>query len=58
MNEAKEIIIRDSRAVCPKCSGLVTTIVPHVVYKCIDCNTIYEPLEKGYCEEGVVVKEK
>ena len=58
MNEAKEIIIRDSRAICPKCSGLITPGVPYVWYKCRDCHTYYETVENGYNEYGVVVKER
>lgn len=54
----QEVIIRDSRGSCPKCSGMLATVVGNSVYKCIDCKAVFEAVEKGYTEHGVVVREK
>jgi len=54
----QEVIIRDSRGSCPKCSGMLSTVIGNSVYKCIDCKTVFEAVEKGYAEHGVVLREK
>lgn len=54
----QEVIIRDSRGSCPKCSGMFATMAGNSVYRCIDCKTVFEAVKKGYAEHGVVVREK
>lgn len=54
----QEVIIRDSRASCPKCSGMLGTVIGNSIYKCIDCKTVFEAVEKGYAEHGVILTEK
>lgn len=54
----EELIIRDSRGVCPKCSGMITSLMPAVSYRCIDCKAIFIAIGKGYTENAVIVKEK
>ena len=52
-----EIIVRDSRAVCPNCSGLLRAAVPFQMYECHDCKKRYAADENGYTDSSVVVKE-
>ena len=52
-----EIIVRDSRAVCPNCSGLLRVAVPYQIYVCYDCKRRYAAVEDGYTDSSVVVKE-
>lgn len=54
----QEVIIRDSRGSCPKCSGMLGAVIGNSIYKCIDCKTVFEAVEKGYAEHGVIVREK
>lgn len=54
----QEVIIRDSRGSCPKCSGMLGTVIGNSIYKCIDCKTVFEAVEKGYAEHGVILREK
>lgn len=52
-----EIIVRDSKAVCPNCSGLLREAVPFQIYVCHDCKKRYKAVEDGYTDSSVVVKE-
>jgi uncharacterized Zn finger protein len=52
----EEVIIRDSRGSCPKCSGMIRSIIPMIIYQCNDCGTVFRALEDGYAENGVIVK--
>lgn len=54
----QEVMIRDSRGSCPKCSGMLGTVISNSIYKCIDCKTVFEVVEKGYTEHGVILREK
>lgn len=48
----QEVIIRDSRDSCPKCSGMLGTMIGNPTYRCIDCKSIFEAVEKGHAEHG------
>jgi uncharacterized Zn finger protein len=52
-----EVIIRDSRGSCPKCSGMLKTDIPMVSYRCIDCGKVFFAVSGGYAENGVIIKE-
>ena len=52
-----EIIVRDSRALCPNCSGLLRAAVPFQIYVCHDCKKRYTAVEDGYTDSSVVLKE-
>ena len=52
-----EIMIRDSRAVCTNCSGLLRVAVPFQIYVCHDCKKRYKAVKEGYTDSSVVVKE-
>jgi uncharacterized Zn finger protein len=52
----EEVIIRDSKGSCPICSGMMGPIVHMVSYRCIDCGTVFNAIENGYAENGVIVK--
>lgn len=54
----QEVIIRDSRGVCPYCSGLLTVITHGISYRCIDCKTIFTAIGKGYSEYSVVMRKE
>lgn len=54
----QEVIIRDSKGSCPKCSGMLATVISNSAYRCIDCKSIFEAVEKGYAEHGIVIREK
>jgi DNA-directed RNA polymerase subunit RPC12/RpoP len=53
-----EVIIRDSRGLCPKCSGMMGAILPMVSYQCIDCGAVFTAIGNGYSENGVLVREE
>ena len=48
----QEVIIRDSRDSCPRCRGMLGTMIGNLAYRCIDCKSIFEAVEKGYAEHG------
>ena len=52
-----EIIVRDSRAVCPNCSGLLRAAVPFQIYVYHDYKKIYTSVEEIYTDSSVLVKE-
>ena len=52
-----EIIVRDSRAVCPNCSGLLRAAVPYQIYVCNDCKRRFRAVEEGCTDSSVIVKE-
>ena len=56
-NRSVELFVRDTRAVCPKCSGMVMQIKPFVHYRCMDCKTFFVAMDHGYTENGVIVTE-
>lgn len=52
----QEVTIRDSRGICPYCSGLLTVITHGISYRCIDCGTIFTAIDKGYAENSIVME--
>lgn len=51
-----DVVIRDSKGSCPYCNGMITPIIRYVSYRCIDCKTVFKPVDKGYSENGVIVE--
>lgn len=49
-----KLFVRDNRAVCPECSGLITARQNY--YLCNDCKSVYVGIEDGRTEGEVVVK--
>lgn len=55
MRRIKKIIfVRDNRAVCPSCSGLLIT--KQNSYTCIDCGQAYIGIGEGRTEGEVIVE--
>lgn len=50
-----KLFVRDNRAVCPECSGFITTKQNY--YFCIDCGKIYVGIDCGRTEGEVIVEE-
>lgn len=49
-----KINVRDNRAVCPICSGLI--IARQNYYFCVDCKSVYIGIDQGYTEDEVIVE--
>lgn len=50
-----KLFVRDNRAVCPACSGLITARYNY--YLCNDCKSVYVGIEDGRTEGEVIVSE-
>lgn len=50
-----KLFVRDNRAVCPACSGLITARQNY--YFCNDCEAVYIGIEDGRTEGEVIVEE-
>lgn len=48
------INVRDNRAVCPFCSGLI--IAKQNYYFCVDCGQAYIGIDAGVAENEVIVE--
>lgn len=49
-----KLFVRDNRAICPVCSGLIT--VNKEYYTCIDCGVTYIGIDEGQVECEVIVE--
>lgn len=49
-----KLFVRDNRAVCPACSGLITARQNY--YFCNDCKSVYVGIEEGRTEGEVIVE--
>lgn len=48
------IYLFDRKAVCPKCSGMLTVIGEDIRYRCIDCKEIFKIVGTGQTDSEVV----
>lgn len=51
-----KLFVRDNRAVCPDCSGLITARQNY--YFCNDCRAEYIGIEDGRTDGEVIVNER
>jgi uncharacterized Zn finger protein len=51
-----ELIIKDARSVCPICSGVVHELIINTLYRCYDCQMLYQVVGEGYTESALKVK--
>lgn len=49
------LFVRDNRAVCPACSGLITARQNY--YSCNDCGSVFIGITDGRIEGEVIVEE-
>lgn len=49
-----KLFVRDNRAVCPHCSGLITARQNY--YFCFDCGSIFIGIEDGNTEGEVIIE--
>lgn len=49
-----KLYVRDNRAICPSCSGLVTARQNY--YSCVDCKATYIGVEDGLIEGEVIIE--
>lgn len=53
MNKNCEIYLFGRKAICPECSGLLTSI-GDMKYYCIDCHTTFNVIDTGRNDSKVV----
>lgn len=49
-----KLFVRDNRAVCPCCSGLITAKQNY--YFCVDCGSVFIGIEEGSIEGEVIIE--
>jgi hypothetical protein len=51
-----ELIVKDKKAVCQICSGVVHELIINTLYRCYDCKMLYKVTDAGYTEAALKVK--
>ena len=51
-----EILVRDQKAICPICSGLIISKIVPMEYHCIDCHTVFRAVEQGSIEDSLIMQ--
>jgi uncharacterized Zn finger protein len=51
-----ELIIKDKKAQCPICSGIVHELIINTLYRCYDCRMLYQVKNRGYAEGSLEVE--
>jgi len=47
----------ERKAICPKCSGMLTTMGEALRYRCIDCKEIFEVVDAGITDKEAVCRQ-
>ena len=53
-NEQYELYIFCTKAICPVCSGMMSMLGEHGIYRCIDCLSVFTVSDEGKNENFVI----
>lgn len=51
-----KLYVRDNRAVCPFCSGMISAKQNY--YFCVDCGSVFIGIEEGQIEGEVIIEQE
>lgn len=47
----------ERKAICPKCSGMLTIMGESLLYRCVDCREIFEVVSDGITDKETVCRQ-